>query len=131
MAFTTLAGGPLEVVRIGPSGTALWRTTLPPSVKSEQKNNCIPQIARAENGDLLVSCAFGGKLDLYRLDRRTGAFRHAVTALPDCAGSYASVFVGEISSEIVLLGTLPPNNSLRPGELHCTFRGTIRADSLN
>lgn len=129
---TTLAGGPLEVVRIAPRGTVLWRTTLPASVKSEQKNNCMPQMTRAENGDLLVSCAFGGRLDLYRLDRRTGTFRHAVATLPDCAGPYASiVFVAEMNSDIVLVGTLPPNSSLRPGELRCSFRGTIRADSLN
>lgn len=84
----------VEVARIGPDGTALWRQSLLETVEpmdAKRLQSCSPALTALPNGDALVACALNGRVQLHRLDGKTGERTFASLAPPPCQrGGYAS-----------------------------------------
>lgn len=107
----------VEVARVGPDGTLLWRQTLPNTIGKDTRmiyfNTCNPALATLADGDALVACALNGQIQLYRLDRDTGAERAVRLPLPECQRDHpAALFLMARRDGTVLLGGSRPKNNV-------------------
>jgi hypothetical protein len=119
----------VEVARLGPQGTLLWRQRLPDTVSDPKPtqvatyDTCKPALATLAGGDALVACALHGEIQLYRFKRDTGAVKTARLPLPECQRSHpATLFLMAPRDGTVLLGGSRPGNNVAE---NCSWLGRL------
>ncbi len=121
----------VEVARIGPDGTVLWRQSLPETVvpwNEKRAFSCFLSIAALPDGDALVACALNGQVQFHRLDGRTGVRRFARLAPPPCQkdgyGSSVSVIARQ-DGTVLVLGSGFGND----GDTGCSWMARLTFDT--
>lgn len=117
----------VEVARVGPGGALLWRQTLPNTIAKGIRmiyfDTCNPALATLADGDALVACALNGQIQLYRLDRDTGAQKVVRLPLPECQRDHpAALFLIARRDGRVLLGGSRPGNNVGG---NCSWLGRL------
>ena len=118
----------VEVARVGPDGALLWRHALPDTVSAKDArtihvNTCNPALATLADGDALVACALNGQIQLYRLDRDTGAQTAVRLPSPECQRDHpAALFLMVRRDGAVLLGGSRPENKVAG---NCSWLGRL------
>lgn len=118
----------VEVARVGPDGALLWRHALPGTISATDAraiyfNTCNPALATLADGAALVACALNGQIQLYRLDRDTGAQKAVRLTLPECQRDHpAALFLMTRRVATVLLGGSRPGNNVAG---NCSWLGRL------
>jgi hypothetical protein len=108
---------PVEVAKLQPDGTLLWRAVLSDSVKAPDTDHpswktCSPTLAITPRGDAVIACALD-QIHVYHLDRSSGTYRQSCLAVPACqAGRPADLFLDvRHDGTMILSGSRPASNS--------------------
>lgn len=117
----------VEVARVGPDGTLLWRQALPSTIAKDTRmnyfNTCNPALVTLADGDALVACTLNGQIQLNRLDRDTGAQKAVRLPLPECQRDHpAALFLMVRRNGAVLLGGSRPGYNVAG---NCSWLGRL------
>lgn len=118
----------VEVARVGPEGTPLWRQSLPDTISAKETrvttfSTCDPALATLAGGDALVACALDGEIQLYRLNGATGEQRAVRLPLPECQRDHpAALFLMVRRDGAVLLGGSRPGSNVAG---NCSWFGRL------
>lgn len=74
---------PVSVSMIS-GGRVVWTKDLPETVSSHGINVCKPAITISKTGDLLLACAIGKGLEIYKFDRDSGGINKIRANMPGC-----------------------------------------------
>jgi hypothetical protein len=108
---------PVEMAKLDMDGKLLWKTTLSDTTLSVNTStrtwrNCTPTFAVTPSDGVLVACALGGQIHLYRIDQASGASRTDYLPSPDCHGGRPVTLFLAVGKDgaMTLSGSRPASN---------------------
>jgi outer membrane protein assembly factor BamB len=109
---------PVEVTKMHPDGSLLWKTTLPDTLKAVGS----PTLAITPSGNAIIACALDHIL-IYQLNGSTGSYRESNLPFPECQSTVSPDLFLAVRRDgtMILSGSPPFGNS----GTSCTWIGRL------
>jgi hypothetical protein len=109
---------PVEVAKLRPDGSLLWKAPLPDTVKAVGS----PTLAITPDGNAIIACALD-RIVIYELNGATGSYRESSLPFPDCQAIVSPDLFLAVRRDgaMILSGSPPFGNS----GASCTWIGRL------